>query len=141
MDLSWALLESIRMIWEDEYWVQNLDYEQVHFRCHRCHKYGRLFQECTLNNPKKNSGKESDPLDPGFTKVDSRKKGNRKKEHQDSFKKMNNSNPFEILGNHEGEYSKPRNHLGNPPSSVVGYPTLIRAMDQENTNDIAEGRM
>ena len=60
-----------------------------------------------MNDPKKKHGKESDPADLGVTKVASRKRGNRKQEHQDSFNKMNKSNSFEILGNHEGETLKP----------------------------------
>ena len=54
MDLSKALPEAIRMIWDDEDWMQNLDYEQIPFRCRRCHEYGHLFRECSLNESKLN---------------------------------------------------------------------------------------
>ena len=73
MDLSKALLEEIRFLWEVEEWLQNLDYEQVPFRCRRCHEYGHLFRECPLNHPKKLVDKVFDPADPGFSKVSSRK--------------------------------------------------------------------
>ena len=71
MDFSKELPEAIRMIWEDEDWMQNLDYEKIPFRCHRFYEYGHLFREFPMNDPKKKPGKESDPTDPGFTKVDS----------------------------------------------------------------------
>ena len=40
MDLSKALPEDIRLLWDNDEWLQNLDYEQVPFRCRRCHEYG-----------------------------------------------------------------------------------------------------
>ena len=61
MDLSKALPEEIRMIWDDEDWMQNLDYEQIPFRFCRFHKYSHLFRECPLNfEPKQKPGKEGD---------------------------------------------------------------------------------
>ena len=42
MDLSKALPEAIRLLWDDDEWLQNLDYEQVPFRCCRCHEYGHF---------------------------------------------------------------------------------------------------
>ena len=73
MDLPKLLPEEISMLWEDEEWLQNLDYEQVPFRCRRCHEYVQLFKECPLNHPKKLVDKVSDPMDLGFSKVSSRK--------------------------------------------------------------------
>ena len=63
MDLSQALSKAIKMIWEDEDWVQNLDYEQVPFQCRLCHEYGHLFWECPLNHPKNKSRKDTAPMD------------------------------------------------------------------------------
>ena len=73
MDLSKALPEAIRLLWDDDEWIQNLDYEQVPFRCRRCHEYGHLFRECPLNHPKSLVNKVLNPSDPGFSKVSSRK--------------------------------------------------------------------
>ena len=44
MDLSKEFLETNRLTWEDEDWMQTLDYEQIFFHCHRCHEYGHLFK-------------------------------------------------------------------------------------------------
>ena len=103
MNLSKELPEAIRMIWDDEDFLQNPDSEQIPFRCHRCHEYGHLFQEYPMNEPKKKPGKEVDQVDLGFTKVASPKRGNRKQDHQEIHKKMATSNPFEFSGHHEGE--------------------------------------
>ena len=98
MDLSKALLEAIKLLWDDDEWIQNLDYEQVPFRCHRCHEYGHLFRECPMNHPKPLVNKVLNPADLGFSKVSSRKRGNKKQDPQDLAKKINNSNSFENLG-------------------------------------------
>ena len=141
MDLSKAFLEAIKMIREDEDWVQKLGYEKIPFRCQRCHEYSHLFWECPLNEPKKNLRKESDPVDPGFTKVASWKRSNTKQEHQDIFKKMNTSNSFEVLGNHDGETLKIRSPLCKFPSSNAEMPVLSPATDQEKINDLTEGSL
>ena len=69
MDLSKKLLEDIRMIWDDEDWLEKLDYEQIPFQCRRFHEYGHLFKEFPMNDTKKKPGKEDDLVDPCFTKV------------------------------------------------------------------------
>jgi hypothetical protein len=33
----------------DEEWIQNIDYEQIPFRCRRFHEHGHLIRECPLN--------------------------------------------------------------------------------------------
>ena len=81
--------------------MQNLDYEQIPFRCRRCHEYGHLFREFPLNEPKHKPGKEGDRADSGFTKVTSRKRGSWKQEHQEIHKKIATSNPFRVLKNKE----------------------------------------
>ena len=67
IDLSKELPEAIKMIWNDEDWTQTLDYEQIPFRCCRCHEYSHLFREFLMNEPKLNPGKEGDHVDQGFT--------------------------------------------------------------------------
>ena len=42
MDLSRELPEAISLNWEDEEWIQPLDYEQLPFRCRLCHEYGHF---------------------------------------------------------------------------------------------------
>ena len=33
MDLTKELPEAIQMTWDDEYWMQTLDYEHIPFQC------------------------------------------------------------------------------------------------------------
>ena len=57
------------MTWEDEDWLQTLDYEHIPFHYHRCHGYGHLLRDSPMNNLNTNSKKEGDQSDQGFTKV------------------------------------------------------------------------
>jgi hypothetical protein len=49
MDVSGALLEAIFLEFRDDEWIQNIDYEEIPFRCRRCHEHGNLYRECPLN--------------------------------------------------------------------------------------------
>ena len=46
MDLSKDLPKAISLNWEDEEWIQNIDYEQLPFRCRICHEYGHFGRNC-----------------------------------------------------------------------------------------------
>jgi hypothetical protein len=59
MDVSGALPEAISLEFRDEEWIQNIDYEQIPFRCRRCHEHGHLIRECPLN--KKQEAKNPKP--------------------------------------------------------------------------------
>ena len=75
MDLSKELPEAIKMSWEDEDWVQTLDYEQIPFRCRRCHGYGHLFIEFPMNSLKSPPKKEEGKMDQVFIRVPTHKRG------------------------------------------------------------------
>ena len=49
MDVSGALSEAIILEFRDEEWIQSIDYEQITFRCRRCHEHGHLLSKFTLN--------------------------------------------------------------------------------------------
>jgi hypothetical protein len=49
MHVSGALPEAISLEFRDEEWIQNIDYEQIPFRCTRCHEHGHLIREFPLN--------------------------------------------------------------------------------------------
>ena len=58
MDISKELSKAIILNWEDEEWVQPIDYEQVPFRCKKFHDYGHftrnfpnMNQQSSLNDP------------------------------------------------------------------------------------------
>ena len=97
MDMTKEIPEAIQMICEDEEWVQTLDYDQIPFRCKRCHGYDHLFRDCPMNHPKNATRKEEENKDQGFTRVSSRKRGGRKQENREVHKKRMVSNKFEIL--------------------------------------------
>lgn len=48
MDTREGLEEKITLQWGKYSWVQILDYEEVPFRCRRCHRVGHIFKECPL---------------------------------------------------------------------------------------------
>ena len=43
-----GLFEKIHLSWGNTFFKQRLDYENIPFRCHRCHTYGHLAVECSL---------------------------------------------------------------------------------------------
>jgi hypothetical protein len=49
MNVANALPESITIIFQDEEWVQTLDYEHIPFRHCKCHEHGHLFHDFSLN--------------------------------------------------------------------------------------------
>ena len=42
LDLSKEMPEAINLSWEDEEWIQPIDYEKIPFRCTQCHEYDHL---------------------------------------------------------------------------------------------------
>lgn len=49
MDLLGALPDEVIMEVLDEEWVQVVDYENIPFRCHRCHEHGNLLRDFPLS--------------------------------------------------------------------------------------------
>ena len=58
MELTKELLDAIQMTWDDEDWMQAIDYEKNHFGCRICHEYGHLFRDFPMNHPNTTTGKE-----------------------------------------------------------------------------------
>jgi hypothetical protein len=74
MNVSWDLLDSICISFEDIEWLQTLDYEHVPFWCHKFHNHGHLFMDCPLNKPTpSNKYKEGVDQD-GFRKSQARER-------------------------------------------------------------------
>jgi hypothetical protein len=56
LNITKVLPGSITLEYQDEDWLQTIDYEHIPFRCRRCHEHGHLFRECPLiNTPKENN--------------------------------------------------------------------------------------
>jgi hypothetical protein len=70
MNISKAIPGAITLEYQDEDWVQTLDYEHIPFRCRRCHEHGHLFRDCPLVKPvtKPNDTKQTDGFIPVTTK-------------------------------------------------------------------------
>lgn len=48
MDVSGALYEGLWLEYRDENYFQAIDYEQILFRCCKCHEHGHLIRECSM---------------------------------------------------------------------------------------------
>jgi len=53
MNVSKALPGSLTLEYQDEEWVQTIDYEHIPFYFRKCHKHGHLFIDFPLNTPAK----------------------------------------------------------------------------------------
>ena len=106
MDISGELLEGINLTWDDEDCFQTLDYEHIPFRCRRCHEHGHLYRECPLATMAQGGKPKEDKDAEGFTKVTGRKRQARRGQPQETNKKAQTVNRYEILGKQEEE-----NHL------------------------------
>ena len=45
-----GLADAMTLKYRDFKFLQNMDYENLPFCCHRCHKYGHLGRECILGH-------------------------------------------------------------------------------------------
>jgi len=104
MDLKQPLPDTIRLFHEDRDWIQVIDYENVPFRCRRCHTLGHLFRDCPLNITTEAPSKPDAQTQDGFTKVTNRRRGHKKtptaqKGKTETAKKSqpSTSNSFETL--------------------------------------------
>lgn len=57
MDVSGALHEGLWLEFRDEDYFQAIDYEQIPFRCRRCHEHGHFVRDFPLNR----TGEEHKP--------------------------------------------------------------------------------
>jgi hypothetical protein len=79
MDVSGALPEAISLEFRDEEWIQNIDYEQIPFRCRRCHEHGHLIRECPLNKKQEATNPKTQQDEEGFITPNPRNRANKKK--------------------------------------------------------------
>jgi hypothetical protein len=78
MDVSGALPEAISLEFRDEEWIQNIDYEQIPFRCRRCHEHGHLIRECPLIKKQEAENTKLQQDEDGFIKPNHRNRANKK---------------------------------------------------------------
>lgn len=73
MDVSGALHEGLWLEYRDEEYFQALDYEQIPFRCRKCHVHGHLVRDCPLNRKETEEDKTQSNKDRNnFTKPKNR---------------------------------------------------------------------
>ena len=77
LDISQELPKAIELTHDDLDWIQPIDYEQIPFRCQRCHEHGHLFRDCPLTQKPSPSGSDACEAD-GFTKVENSRKSHKK---------------------------------------------------------------
>jgi hypothetical protein len=77
MDVSGALPEAISLEFRDEEWIQSIDYEQIPFRCRRCHEHGHLIREYPQKKTRKEKNKIQQDED-GFIMLNHRNRANKK---------------------------------------------------------------
>ena len=78
MDLSRELPKAISLNWEDEEWIQPIDYEQLPFKCRLCHEYGHLgwnYPKDSLKHDTAAPALPKDGVDDGFTQVKNKRCG------------------------------------------------------------------
>jgi hypothetical protein len=95
MDISRALPRYVILEYQDEDWIQTIDYEHIPFHCRKCHEHGHLFRDCPLNaqGPKAQETKQKY----GFTTVTSRKKNLPRKQNPGTAPKISTKNSYDIL--------------------------------------------
>lgn len=102
MDLKQPLPDTVSFFHEVSEWVQVIDYEQVPFRCRKCHDIGHLYRDCPLNKIPSSPDRSDNNTPDGFTKVVNRRRGNKKapsnpKAHPSSKAAPKVSNRYEVL--------------------------------------------
>ena len=98
MHITKALPDSIILMHEYSKWIQSLDYEQVPFRCCKCHEHGHLYKDCPLNQYHSNLKPTVEKDEEGFQKYEREKRHTHK--HPPMEKKedhLTTSNSFKIL--------------------------------------------
>ena len=78
MDVSGELPEAISLEFKDEEWIQSIDYEQIPFRCKRCHEHGHLFREFPLNKKQEAENTKPQQDDDDFVKPNHKRRGNKR---------------------------------------------------------------
>lgn len=48
MNLASTIPDSVELEYHEDVWQQNLDYENIMFRCRRCHVHGHLAKKCLI---------------------------------------------------------------------------------------------
>jgi hypothetical protein len=98
MNIVGALPVLIVVSYRDEERNQPLDYENIPFRCRKCHVHGHGFRDCILNNTNLENKVKEEMHDEGFTKIPSKRKdGKHTPKQQTITQPKNSTNNFQVL--------------------------------------------
>ena len=78
MDVSGALPEAIILEFRDEEWIQSIYYENILFRCRKCHEHRHLLRECPLNKRREVINPKTQQDEEGFITSNPRNRANKK---------------------------------------------------------------
>jgi hypothetical protein len=138
MNISKALPGAVTLEYQDEDWLQTLDYEHIPFRCRRCHEHGHLYRECPLikQTTKATDTKQAD----GFTTVTTKRRNPAKKPPMDPKHSISTKNQYEIL-EHLPEEEEVQDPLKNPQQQPKEntQPNPSPQNHEANLGDRAEG--
>lgn len=115
LKFSLALPDAVSLYHDDFEWIQSIDYENVPFRCRKCHALGHIFRECPSNLKPSTSASSEKPNFDGFTKVNNRKKNHKIPASNPKKPSTNTSMPstfnsFEILAQPDSSYNENPSH-------------------------------
>ena len=119
--------------WE---YLQKVDYEQLPFKCRKCHEYGHFVKSCpkeAIDDPRKSQEEGWQQVKRGKKASNNSPNDNnnyqpeKTKEHVTATKEMDNTNPFIALHIKEGEIpaaditleGEKTEEGGNPESSAL----------------------
>lgn len=96
LDISKELPTGIKLSWQDIELIQDIDYEDILFRCRRCHDH--LFRKCPQNQPQPEAQKQSGEKDAeGFEKVGNKRRPMKRHSNPTNPSQNNQTNRYEIL--------------------------------------------
>jgi len=90
MNIVGALPVLIVVSYQDEEWTQPLYYENIPFRCRKCHVHGHVFMDYHLNNNNLENKLKEEMEDEGLTKIQSKRKVGKHTPKQQTITHPNN---------------------------------------------------
>jgi hypothetical protein len=78
INVSQALPHSIFLRYQENEWLQSIDYENISFGCHKCHEHGHLFRDFPLNKQQPMSKENTTRDAKGFETMTTKRRHNKK---------------------------------------------------------------
>jgi hypothetical protein len=97
LNIEKPLPGTIVLKYQDEDWIQTIDYEHIPFRCRKCHEHGHLFRECPLNATPKEGNPEDGKDKDGFAQPRGKRRQAGRWQQNQVSKDPSTRNKFAIL--------------------------------------------